>query len=97
MCIRDSRETGARVKFVSVEPMLGPVPSLDLKGIDWVIVGGESGPRARLMKEDWALGVRDLCDLADVPFFFKQWGGHTSKAGGRTLEGVTWDEMPAPA
>ncbi len=91
------RETGARVKFVSVEPMLGPVPSLDLKGIDWVIVGGESGPRARLMKEDWALGVRDLCDLADVPFFFKQWGGHTSKSGGRTLEGVTWDEMPAPA
>lgn len=91
------RQTGAQVKFVSVEPMLGPVPSLNLRGIDWVIVGGESGPQARPMDQAWARRVRDLCGAAGVAFFFKQWGGQTSKAGGRLLDGLTWDEMPQPA
>ncbi|MEJ7765974.1 MAG: DUF5131 family protein, partial [Acidimicrobiales bacterium] len=91
------RQTAAQVKFVSVEPMLGPVTSLDLEGIDWVIVGGESGARARPMEQAWARSVRDLCGAGGVPFFFKQWGGHTPKAGGRLLDGLTWDEMPQPA
>ncbi len=91
------RQTGAQVKFVSVEPMLGPVKSLKLDRIDWVIVGGESGTRARPMDQAWARNVRDLCGRAGVAFFFKQWGGHTPKAGGRLLDGLTWDEMPQPA
>lgn len=91
------RQTGAQVKFVSVEPMLGPVASLDLDGINWVIVGGESGARARPIDQAWARSVRDLCGARGVPFFFKQWGGRTPKAGGRLLDGLTWDEMPRPA
>ena len=88
------RATTAAVKFLSLEPLLGPLPSLDLDGIDWVIVGGESGPNARKMDASWARDLRDRCVSADIPFFFKQWGGRTPKSGGRTLDGRTWDEMP---
>ena len=91
------RRTGARVKFLSVEPLLAPLPGLDLGGIDWVIVGGESGPRARRMDELWVTDIRDQCLRAGVPFFFKQWGGVRKKDTGRVLEGRTWDEMPAGA
>ena len=88
------RRTGAQVKFLSLEPLLGPVPNLDLEGIAWVIVGGESGPRARPMREEWVTDIRDQCQAADVAFFFKQWGGVRKKLAGRELEGRTWDEMP---
>jgi len=92
--IDDLRTTGARVKFLSLEPLLGPMPGLDLAGIDWVIVGGESGPHARPMDGAWARDVRAKCDAADVPFFFKQWGGTNKKKAGRVLDGRTWDAMP---
>ena len=88
------RGTGARTKFLSIEPLLGPIPNLDLSGIDWVIVGGESGPGARPMKEEWVLEILDQCQKAEVRFFFKQWGGEQKKKAGRTLLGQTWDEMP---
>lgn len=88
------RRTGACVKFLSIEPLLGPVPNLDLTGIDWVIVGGESGPRSRPMSDEWVRDVRDQCASARVPFFFKQWGGTNKKRTGRELDGRTWDEMP---
>ncbi|MGC1782389.1 MAG: phage Gp37/Gp68 family protein [Acidobacteriaceae bacterium] len=93
--IDDLRKTGAAVKFLSLEPLLGPLPRLDLEGIDWVIVGGESGPRARPMDPGWATDLRDQCLRASVPFFFKQWGGIRKKDTGRSLEGRTWDQMPA--
>jgi protein gp37 len=88
------RSTGARVKFLSLEPLLGPLRDLDLERIDWVIVGGESGPGARPMEPEWVLDIRDQCQRARVPFFFKQWGGTNKKSSGRELEGRTWDEMP---
>ena len=88
------RQTDARIKFLSLEPLLGPLPSLDLRGINWVIVGGESGPGARPLQEEWVLGIRDRCQIARVPFFFKQWGGVRKKSAGRLLEGRTWDGMP---
>jgi protein gp37 len=88
------RQTGAHVKFLSFEPLLGPLPNLDLHGINWVIVGGESGPGARPVAEEWVLDIRDQCLAARVPFFFKQWGGVNKKRAGRTLHGRTWDEMP---
>ena len=88
------RETPAAVLFLSCEPLLGPLPSLDLTGIDWVIVGGESGPKHRPMDPDWVRDIRDRCVAAGVPFLFKQWGGRTSKSGGRELDGRTWDEYP---
>lgn len=88
------RKTNARVKFLSIEPLLGPIPELDLSGIDWVIVGGESGPRARPMKREWVIEIRNQCVEADVPFFFKQWGGANKKKAGRKLEGRTWNQMP---
>ena len=91
------RQTGAMVKFLSLEPLLGPLPGLNLEGIDWVIVGGESGPGARPMDPAWVLEIRDQCLDAHVPFFFKQWGGTRKKKAGRGLEGRTWDEMPATA
>jgi len=94
--IADLQQTHARTKFLSVEPLLGPLPTLDLQGIDWVIVGGESGPGARPMQETWVTGVRDQCQDADVAFFFKQWGGVNKKRTGRLLEGRTWDDLPAP-
>ena len=84
----------AAVRFISVEPLLGPIPSLPLTGISWVIVGGESGPNHRPIEKGWVRGIRDQCRRAKVPFFFKQWGGTTPKAGGRSLDGRTWNEMP---
>jgi protein gp37 len=93
--IEHLRRTGATVKFLSLEPLLGPLPGLNLEGIDWVIVGGESGPGARPMDPGWVLDIRDQCLDAGVPFFFKQWGGTRKKKSGRELEGRTWDEMPA--
>jgi len=92
--IDDLRETSAKVKFLSLEPLLGPLANLDLDLIDWVIVGGESGPKARPMDEKWVISVRDQCLSANVPFFFKQWGGINKKKTGRILEGRTWDEFP---
>jgi protein gp37 len=92
--IDDLRGTGAHVKFLSLEPLLGSLPKLKLKGIDWVIVGGESGPGARPMQEDWVTDIRDQCRKARLPFFFKQWGGVNKKKAGRLLQGRTWDEMP---
>jgi protein gp37 len=83
----------ATVRFLSCEPLLGPL-QLDLAGIDWVIVGGESGIGYRPMNPEWVLGIKEQCEAAGVAFFFKQWGGRTPKAGGRMLNGRTWDEMP---
>ncbi len=88
------RQTRAQVKFLSLEPLLGPLPNLNLAGIDWVIVGGESGPGARPMDEQWVLDIRDQCERAKVKFFFKQWGGTNKKKAGRILDGTTYDAMP---
>ena len=93
--IEHLRQTGAHVKFLSLEPLLGPLPRLDLLGLDWVIVGGESGPGARPLQSAWVLDIRDQCVANGVPFFFKQWGGVRKKRAGRLLEGRTWDAMPA--
>ena len=90
------RKTGANTRFLSMEPLLGPIPDLNLEGIHWVIVGGESGPGARPMLEEWVLDIRDQCQENDVPFFFKQIGGVNKKKNGRLLEGRTWDEYPEP-
>jgi protein gp37 len=90
------RQTHASVKFLSLEPLLGPLPNLNLQGIDWAIVGGESGHNARPVQEDWILDIRDQCRQAGVAFFFKQWGGRNKKKSGRLLEDRTWDEMPSP-
>lgn len=92
--IEDLVEVPAAVRFLSVEPLLGPITDLPLEGIHWVIVGGESGPGARPMEADWVLDIRDACLEAEVPFFFKQWGGVNKKKTGRSLEGRTWDELP---
>jgi protein gp37 len=92
--VDDLRATGAQVKFLSLEPLLGPLYDLDLTDIDWVIVGGESGHKARPMDPAWVLDLRDQCRRARVPFFFKQWGGKNKKKAGRLLGGRTWDEMP---
>jgi protein gp37 len=88
------RETGARVKFLSCEPLIGAIPNMNLTGIDWVIVGGESGRKPRPMKEEWVTDIKNQCSNAEVAFFFKQWGGTNKKKTGRILEGKTWDEMP---
>ncbi len=88
------RQTPAKTKFLSLEPLLGPLPNLNLNGIDWVIVGGESGPGARPMKEEWVIDIRDQCLSTRVPFFFKQWGGFNKKKNGRLLENRTWDQIP---
>lgn len=88
------RSTGASVKFLSMEPLLGATPSMNLHGIDWVIVGGESGPGARPMEEQWVVDIREQCTQSKVPFFFKQWGGVRKKLAGRDLEGKTWSQMP---
>lgn len=87
-------KTPARIKFLSLEPLLGPLPALDLQDIDWVIVGGESGLGARPMNKEWVVEILRQCQLQRVPFFFKQWGGHNKKKAGRKLNGRTWDEMP---
>lgn len=87
--------TPASVRFLSLEPLLGPLGALDLAGIDWVIVGGESGPGARPMHPDWVRQIRDQCTLQNVAFFFKQWGGLRPKSGGRSLDDREWSEFPA--
>lgn len=91
------RRVPAAVRFLSCEPLLGPLDDLDLAGVNWVIAGGESGPNYRPMDVRWAQGIRDACLSQDVPFFFKQWGGRTPKALGRNLDGQTWDQMPPRA
>lgn len=88
------RLAGAETRFLSLEPLLGPLPDLDLTGIHWVIVGGESGPKARPIDPEWVTNIRDQCLESEVPFFFKQWGGRNKKKTGRLLEGRTWDEFP---
>jgi protein gp37 len=91
------RQTDAHIKFLSLEPLLAPLPRLKLKNIDWAIIGGESGPGARPMQKEWVLDIQNQCRKADVAFYFKQWGGVFKKKTGRVLEGRTWDEMPAAA
>jgi protein gp37 len=94
--IDDLRKTNAKTKFISFEPLLGPLPKVNLKGIDWAIIGGESGPGSRPMNPKWVTSLRDQCIKQKVPFFFKQWGGVNKKKTGRLLNGRTWDEMPKP-
>ena len=88
------RQSPAKVKFLSLEPLLGPLQELNLDGMNWVIVGGESGPKARIMRKKWVIDVKDQCEKAIIPFFFKQWGGTNKKKSGRMLEGRIWDQMP---
>lgn len=92
--VRHLQESNASIRFLSIEPLLGPIGGVDLEGIHWVIVGGESGPRARPMLAEWVRAVRDQCKAAEVPFFFKQWGGLRPKSGGRLLDGREWSEWP---
>jgi len=92
--IRHLQRAPATIRFLSIEPLLGPIGDIDLEGIAWVIVGGESGPNARTMQSEWALAVRDRCQQEGVPFFFKQWGGRTPKAGGRLLDGTEYNATP---
>jgi protein gp37 len=92
--IDDLRNASARVKFLSCEPLIGPLPNMNLRNIDWVIVGGESGRKPRPMDEDWVLDILDQCKASDVKFFFKQWGGPNKKKSGRELLNRTWDDMP---
>jgi protein gp37 len=92
--IRHLQEAPAGVRFLSIEPLIGPIGKLDLTGIDWVIAGGESGPGAREMKLEWARDVRDQCHESGVAFFFKQWGGLRPKSGGRELDGRKWSQFP---
>ena len=93
--IRHLQDAPLSTRFLSIEPLLGPVGDIDIEGISWVIVGGESGPNARPMKREWAIEVRDLCDRKGIPFFFKQWGGRTPKAGGRLLDEKEYNDIPA--
>ncbi len=88
------RATAAAVKFLSIEPLLGPLPNIDLTGIDWVIVGGESGRQSRCMKQEWVIDIRDQCLAAGIPFFFKQWSHVKGKKQGCLLEGKVWNQMP---
>lgn len=93
--IEDLRQISTFLRFISLEPLLGPISHLNLKGINWVIVGGESGPGARPIQESWVINIRNLCMTNGVPFFFKQWGGSNKKISGRRLEGRTWNQMPS--
>jgi protein gp37 len=95
--VRHLQESPAGVRFLSVEPLIGPIGQVDLTGIDWVIVGGESGPQARPMRLEWVRDIRDQCKAAGVAFFFKQWGGLRPKTGGRKLDGREWSQFPRPA
>jgi len=88
------RRTGAKIKFLSMEPLIGPVIKINLDNIDWVIVGGESGPGSRTIEKKWVLELRNQCKETNIPFFFKQWGGTNKKKTGRLLQGRTWDELP---
>jgi protein gp37 len=92
--VKHLKAAAASVKFVSFEPLLASVGKIDLKGIDWAIVGGESGPRSRAMAEEWAIEIRDQCKSDKVAFFFKQWGGVRPKSGGRLLKGREWNQYP---
>lgn len=94
--IKHLQKAPARIRFLSLEPLLGPIRNLSLKGISWVIVGGESGPNARPMQGKWAVSIKNVCARRGVDFFFKQWGGRTPKAGGRLLEGREWNQSPLP-
>ncbi len=93
--LEELKQTNAQTKFLSLEPLLAPLPDIPVRGVDWVIVGGESGPGARPMEKEWVREIRDICVLEQVPFFFKQWGGVFKKRTGRILDGRTWDQMPA--
>ncbi len=93
--IEHLKRTGAKVKFLSLEPLLSPISNLQLEGIDWIIVGGESGPNARPMEKDWVIDIRNQCQSEKVPFFFKQWGGINKKKAGRELDGRIWNETPS--
>ena len=95
--MKDLVHVPARVRFLSLEPLLGPLDELDLAGIHWVIVGGESGPGARPMREQWVQSIRLQCEAENVPFFFKQWGGVNKRATGRLLNGRSYDQMPFAA
>lgn len=92
--IEHLKRTKSIIKFISFEPLLGPVSDINLSDIDWVIVGGESGPGARLMKEEWVIDIRDQCIRQNIPFFFKQWGGNNKRKAGRLLDGKEWNEFP---
>jgi protein gp37 len=92
--VRHLRKANASTRFLSIEPLLGPIENVELSGIHWVIVGGESGPGHRPCEVEWVRSLRDQCERANVPFFFKQWGGLRAKAGGRALDGRTWDQIP---
>jgi protein gp37 len=93
--VSDLQKTPSSIRFISYEPLIGPINSLSLDGIHWVIVGGESGPGARQMNIDWVISIQKQCESADVPFFFKQWGGTRKKSAGRILNGKTYSDMPA--
>ncbi|MFH1492779.1 MAG: phage Gp37/Gp68 family protein [Candidatus Omnitrophota bacterium] len=93
--IDDLRKTSVAIKFISLEPLLGPLPRLNLEGIDWVIVGGESGPRSRLVKKEWVEDICEQCCAKGIPFFFKQWGGANKKKAGKMLNGRIWNQMPS--
>ena len=95
--IEHLKKTPAHIKFISFEPLLSDMPNLDLNGINWVIVGGESGPGARPMKPEWVINILRQCQAKNIPFFFKQWGGKNKKKAGRTLLGRTWNQMPRRA
>ena len=92
--VQHLQEAPVSVRFISIEPLLGPIGDIDLEGISWVIVGGESGPKARPMELCWVLNIRELCEQKGVHFFFKQWGGRTPKSGGRLLEGIEHNDKP---
>ena len=93
--IRHLKDAPVPIRFLSIEPLLGPIGNIDIEGISWVIVGGESGPNARPMNAEWVREVRNLCERKEIPFFFKQWGGRTPKFGGRLLDGVVHNALPA--
>jgi protein gp37 len=95
--VESLRRIAAHVRFLSLEPLIGPLPRLPLRGIHWVIAGGESGPGARAVEADWVRQIRDRCVAQNVAFFFKQWGGVNKKKAGRVLDGRMWDEMPVKA
>lgn len=92
--IEDLKSCSAKIKFISCEPLLSSLPNLQLEGIDWVIVGGESGPNARPMQKEWAVEIKNKCQETDTPYFFKQWGGFNKKKSGRILDEVEWNQMP---
>ena len=92
--IEHLKYTGALVKFLSIEPLIGPMGLMELKGIDWIIVGGESGPNSRPILEEWVLEIKRQCENQNIPFFFKQWGGKNKKKNGRLLQGEIYSEMP---